>query len=80
MLAGAVPSPPSHSRGRVLASTGGTRAASTNTALCRTATGRAPDGATVTVFVGLTALPHFDPDDDHDPLPPAMVGLRAAIA
>ena len=33
----------------------------------------------VVVFEGLAALPHFDPDDDHDPLPPAVADLRAAI-
>ena len=63
----------------MLAITGSTRAASSNTALCRTARRCAPHGAEVVVFEGLAALPHFDPDDDHDPLPPAVAGLRATI-
>jgi chromate reductase len=31
-------------------------------------------------FDGLGALPHFNPDDDVDPLPAAVAELRAAIA
>jgi chromate reductase len=33
-----------------------------------------------TTFTGLGALPHFNPDDDRDPLPPAVAALRAAVA
>ena len=73
-----MPPPPSAVL-RVLAITGSTRAASTNTALCRTAARCAPHGAEVTVFDGLATLPHFDPDDDHALLPPAVADLRAAI-
>jgi chromate reductase len=32
-----------------------------------------------TTFTGLGELPHFNPDDDRDPLHPAVVALRAAI-
>ena len=63
----------------MLAISGSTRAGSSNTALCRTAARCAPAGVEVVVFEGLAALPHFDPDDDHDPLPPAVADLRAAI-
>jgi chromate reductase, NAD(P)H dehydrogenase (quinone) len=35
---------------------------------------------TVVVYDGLAGLPHFNPDDDRDPLPPAVAALRAAIA
>ncbi|UOZ11689.1 NADPH-dependent FMN reductase [Amycolatopsis sp. WQ 127309] len=33
-----------------------------------------------TTFTGLGDLPHFNPDDDRDPLHPAVTSLRAAIA
>lgn len=63
----------------MLAISGSTRSASANTALCRTAATCAPDGAEVTVYEGMADLPHFNPDDDHEPLPPAVAGLRGAI-
>lgn len=63
----------------MLAISGSTRSASANTALCSTAVACAPPGVAVTVFEGLAGLPHFNPDDDHEPLPPAVAGLRAAI-
>jgi len=65
---------------RVLVISGSTRAASTNTAFCRTAGACAPPGVEVVVFDDCAVLPHFNPDDDHDPLPPAVVALRTAIA
>ena len=65
---------------RVLLISGSTRSASTNTALLRTAADCAPDGMATTLYDGLATLPHFNPDDDHEPLPPAVAGLRAAIA
>ena len=65
---------------RVLVISGSTRAASTNTAFCRTAGVCAPPGVEVAVFDDCAVLPHFNPDDDHDPLPPAVVALRTAIA
>ena len=64
---------------RVLLISGSTRAASTNSALVRTAAVCAPPGIE-TVRYGLTALPHFNPDDDRHPLPPAVAALRAGIA
>src|SRR5581483_2560142 len=39
-----------------------------------------PDGVTAELYGGLAALPAFNPDDDHDPLPPAVGELRARIA
>lgn len=65
---------------RILLLSGSTRGASTNTALLRTAHVVAPEGVTTTLFEGMTALPHFNPDDDHDPLPEPVAALRAAIA
>ena len=59
---------------------GSTRAASTNTAVLRTAPEVAPAGVTTVLHDGLSALPAFNPDDDTDPLPPAVADLRRGIA
>jgi chromate reductase, NAD(P)H dehydrogenase (quinone) len=40
----------------------------------------APEGVACTRYDGLDALPHFNPDDDWEPLPSAVVDLRASIA
>src|SRR5262245_18609736 len=65
---------------RILLISGSTRAASTNTALLRTAHAVAPDGVTTELFERLTELPHFNPDHDRAPLPTAVAALRAEIA
>jgi chromate reductase, NAD(P)H dehydrogenase (quinone) len=65
---------------RILLISGSTRAASTNSALVRTAALCAPDAVEAVVYDGLAGLPHFNPDDDADPLPAAVAELRAAIA
>jgi chromate reductase, NAD(P)H dehydrogenase (quinone) len=67
-------------RRRVLAISGSTRHGSTNTALCRTAAGCAPEHVVVECWPNIAALPHFNPDDDRDPLPPTVIALRSAIA
>jgi len=60
---------------------GSLRTASTNSAVVRTvAELAAGDGRTAVVYEGMAALPHFNPDDDHDPLPFAVADLRARIA
>jgi chromate reductase len=64
---------------RVLLISGSTRSLSTNTALCRTAVQCAPAGVVVQCYLDLAVLPHFNPDDDHDPLPPDVAALRAAV-
>jgi chromate reductase, NAD(P)H dehydrogenase (quinone) len=58
---------------------GSLRAGSTNTAVLRTAAEVAPPGTSATVFGGLARLPYFNPDDERDPLDPAVVELRSAI-
>lgn len=58
---------------------GSLRTASTNAAVLRTAAEVAPSSVTVTICDALAALPHFNPDDDTDPLDPAVVQLRASI-
>ena len=65
---------------RLLLISGSTRGGSTNTAALRTALGVLPDDTTAELYEGLAALPAFNPDDDHEPLPPAPAELRAAIA
>jgi NAD(P)H-dependent FMN reductase len=64
----------------ILLLSGSLRAGSSNDALLRTAHAVAPDvhvGAVL--YGGLAELPHFNPDDDADPLPASVAGLRAAI-
>jgi chromate reductase len=56
---------------------GSTRAASTNTAVLRTAQTLA-DFPT-TLYDELSALPAFNPDDDREPLHPAVARLREEL-
>jgi chromate reductase len=65
---------------RVLFVSGSTRDGSTNSALCRTAVLSAPADARVECYPTIAALPHFNPDDDREPLPARVAELRAAIA
>jgi NAD(P)H-dependent FMN reductase len=58
---------------------GSLRARSTNTAAMRTAATLAPAGVTPTIYDDLASLPHFNPDDDHDPLPAPVGALRSAV-
>lgn len=58
---------------------GSLRSGSTNTALLQTAKALAPDSVVTSIYDGLDRLPHFNPDDDHDPLNPAVVELRDRI-
>jgi NAD(P)H-dependent FMN reductase len=64
---------------KVLLISGSLRARSTSSAVLRTAEQVAPDGVTTTRYDSLGALPHFNQDDDRDPLPPAVAELRAAV-
>jgi NAD(P)H-dependent FMN reductase len=65
---------------RLLLVSGSLRAGSTNAAVLRLAAEVAPPGVEATVFDGMAKLPHFNPDDDVDPLPTAVADLRAAVA
>jgi NAD(P)H-dependent FMN reductase len=60
---------------------GSVRTGSVNEAVVRTIADRFADRALVTVFDGLLALPHFDPDLDvsDDALPAAVVGWRDLV-
>jgi len=64
----------------ILLVSGSLRPGSTNTALLRTAVAVAPAGVSAVLYDGLATLPHFNPDDDRDPLDPAVVDLRARLS
>ncbi|WP_328538543.1 NADPH-dependent FMN reductase [Streptomyces sp. NBC_00344] len=63
----------------ILLLSGSLRADSSNETVLRTAQAIAPPQLRTVRYDGLAALPHFNPDDDTDPLPPSVAGLRAAI-
>ena len=65
---------------RLLAISGSLRAASTNTALLQAAMLLQPAGMHIEFYEGLATLPHFNPDDDVAPLPPAIADWRAKVA
>jgi chromate reductase, NAD(P)H dehydrogenase (quinone) len=65
---------------RIVLISGSTRKGSTNTAVLKTAQAVRPDGVTTTRPELLAALPAFNPDDDNEPLHPAVAGLRREIA
>jgi chromate reductase len=65
---------------RILLISGSTRGGSTNTAALRTARAVAPAPVAARLYEGLAGLPAFNPDDDHEPLPPAVAELRQEIA
>jgi len=65
---------------RLLAVSGSLRAVSTNTTLLKAAVRLAPAGMAVEMFDGLDGLPHFNPDLDVEPLPPAVAAWRAQVA
>jgi NAD(P)H-dependent FMN reductase len=65
---------------RILLVSGSTRAGSTNTAALRAAHAIADEQIATALYDGLAELPAFNPDDDHDPLPPDVTRLREHIA
>ena len=65
---------------RVLGVSGSLRAESTNSAALRTAQAVAPDGVELVLYERMGRLPHFNPDDDADPLDHVVADLRAQIA
>ena len=58
---------------------GSLRSGSTNAAVLRTAQTVAPADMECVLYDGLGVLPHFNPDDDADPLPPAVAELRNLV-
>jgi NAD(P)H-dependent FMN reductase len=63
----------------ILLVSGSLRDGSSNVAALRTAAANAPAGVKTTTFAGMTALPHFNPDDDVPPLAEPVAALRAAF-
>ena len=59
---------------------GSLRSGSSNHAVLRTAAELMPVGYSGVLFDALGELPHFNPDDDHDPLPPPVTELRTRLA
>lgn len=58
---------------------GSVRRGSVNAAVIATAGAVSPDHVRAVTYDGLGDLPHFNPDLDHDPLPPPVVELRRLI-
>ncbi len=63
----------------ILLLSGSLRTGSSNESVLRTAQAVAPAQVRTVLYEGLAALPHFNPDDDIDPLPAPVAELRAAI-
>jgi NAD(P)H-dependent FMN reductase len=64
---------------RLLLVSGSTRQSSTNNAALATVRELAPEGSSAILYEGLSTLPHFNPDDDRDPIPAAVASLREQI-
>jgi chromate reductase, NAD(P)H dehydrogenase (quinone) len=64
----------------ILLVSGSTRSGSTNTAALRAALAAADERVAPVLYEGLALLPAFNPDNDHDPLPAAVLELREQIA
>jgi chromate reductase len=64
---------------RILLIRGSLRGGSVSGAVLETARTLVPAGVTATVFGRTGDLPHFSPDDDHDPLPEPVADLRAHL-
>jgi chromate reductase len=65
---------------RITLISGSLRGGSGNSAVVRTAAAVAVEGVEAAVYEGMGDLPHFNPDDDREPLHPAVAALRAALA
>jgi chromate reductase len=64
---------------KVVAISGSLRRASSNLSLVRAAARYAPEGMEVVAYQGLGDLPHFNPDLDVSPAPPAVAALRSLL-
>jgi chromate reductase, NAD(P)H dehydrogenase (quinone) len=65
---------------RLMLICGSLRSGSTNEALLRTVASLLPSDVETDLYEGTGALPHFNPDDDQDPLPGTVADLRGRIA
>src|SRR5262249_20233077 len=64
---------------RILLVPGSWRSRSITTAALRTVLAMAPDHVEAILYEHVADLPHFNPDDDLDPLHPAVADLRTTI-
>ncbi|MBS1779229.1 MAG: NAD(P)H-dependent oxidoreductase [Bacteroidetes bacterium] len=67
------------SRKTVIAICGSTKAASTNLSLIKAVTALAKDQFNITLFDGLTDIPHFNPDLDTETPPATVTNFRQAL-
>ncbi|MDR3374820.1 MAG: NAD(P)H-dependent oxidoreductase [Ancalomicrobiaceae bacterium] len=58
---------------------GSLRAGSVNAAVLGTAAALAPASARATTYSGMASLPHFNPDDDREPLAAPVADLRRTL-
>ena len=67
---------------RILLVSGSSREGSTNAAVLRTAAAVAPAGVETVTYLGIGALPLFNPDDDREGLPidPRVAEMRRDVA
>ena len=65
---------------RVLLISGSARGGSVNAAALATVAALAPGDTTIITYIGLAALPAFNPDHDGDAVPPEPARLRQEIA
>jgi chromate reductase, NAD(P)H dehydrogenase (quinone) len=65
---------------RILAIPGSVRRDSHNARLLRHAAERAPQGIEIELYTELKSIPPYDEDDDTEPAPVAVAGLRQAVA
>ena len=65
---------------RILTLSGSLRAKSSNAALLQAIALLAPREVSVVPYDGLSGLPHFNPDLDVEPAPPAVIALREMVA
>jgi NAD(P)H-dependent FMN reductase len=64
---------------RVLLISGSLRSRSSNGAVVETLSALDLAGVEATVYAGMSRLPHFNPDDDFEPLPAPVIELRERL-
>lgn len=64
---------------RLVLLNGSLRVGSTNGAVLAAAGAIAPEGVEARLYDGVADLPHFNPDDDVEPLPPKVAELRETL-
>ncbi|MDF3076537.1 MAG: hypothetical protein K0S09_426 [Sphingobacteriaceae bacterium] len=67
-------------KANILAISGSTRSSSSNLNLIKAIAGLRPEAFTITIYEGLSDLPHFNPDMDTANLHPAVAEFRKRIS